>query len=546
MASEPGYIGTVRIRNRLVMSPMISNMADPDGNTNENHISYLEERAKGGAGLIITEYTYVDRRSGIGSRNQMGMYDERQIPKFSRLTERIHAHGAKIFVQLVHAGAKAIGAINEYKIAPSKTNFDPSVREMDASDIEDVISAYRKAANIAERSGFDGIEIHGAHGYLVDEFLSPWWNKRTDRYGGSFENRIRFAQEVIDAVRSEVDIPVGIRISLYEDEEDGYSPDYGMKIAESIRNIDYVHVSAGNNEPPGSSASFYSPHAHIFQKLRGSTGKTLIVAGSITAREDVDLVLSAADFVAVGRAMLADPYFPMKIITGKGEIRPCIRCNQGCRNLAYGEVRCTVNPYFVVPEPRKIYKGEVVVVGAGVKGLEASLYAAKSGLKVVIYEKEDRIGGQINSIFDASKAREFRQLLDYYGRTIKKYGIDVRLGERYSGDGIYCLPDTVYPDLPDKDEIWIDSNVYMYHDLALRYAAEHKVYLSSYSLTSLDRARRKAYANIARKAGVTIVDTADHYDVSIHDRNQYDIYQAMLSGIEAMRSHIAASENEYL
>ncbi|KAA8922676.1 NAD(P)-binding protein [Thermoplasma sp.] len=545
-AAEPGYIGSVRIPNRLVMSPMISNMADPDGNTNENHISYLEERAKGGAGLIITEYTYVDRRSGIGSRNQMGMYDERQIPKFSRLTERIHAHGSRVFVQLVHAGAKAIGSINEYKIAPSKTSFDPAAREMDLSDIEDVIYAYRRAAKIAERSGFDGIEIHGAHGYLVDEFISPWWNRRTDRYGGSFENRMRFPQEVIEAVRSEVDLPVGIRISLYEDENDGYGPDYGMKVVESLKNIDYVHVSAGNNEPPGSSASFYSPHAHIFQKIRGKAGKTLIIAGSITSGEDVDRVLSVADFAAIGRGMLADPYFSIKILTRNDGIRPCIRCNQGCRNLAYGEVRCTVNPYFVVPEPRKMYSGEIVIAGAGIKGLEASLYASKSGLKVILYEKEDRIGGQLNDIFDASKAQEFRRLIDYYGKALAKYGVDIRVGERYSGDGIYCLPDMVYPDLPDRNEIWIDSNVYMYHDLALKYASEHRVYLSSYSLSSLDRARKKAYIEIAKKYGVTIVDSSDHYDISIHEKNQYDIYRAMLSGIEAVRRYLAASENEFL
>ncbi|WP_297217423.1 NAD(P)-binding protein [Thermoplasma sp.] len=545
-ASDPGHIGDLLIRNRIVMSPMISNMASPDGNTNEGHISYLEERAKGGAGLIITEYTYVDRRSGIGSRNQMGMYDERQIPKFSRLTERIHAHGSKIFVQLVHAGAKAIGSINEYKLAPSKTQFDPAAREMDLSDIEGVISAYEKAAVIAERSGFDGIEIHGAHGYLVDEFLSPWWNRRKDRYGGSFENRIRFAQEVIDAVRTQVSIPVGIRISLYEDEEDGYGPDYGAKIAESLKNVDYVHISAGNNDPPGSSASFYSPHTHILKKIRHRTAKTLMVAGSITSEEDIEHVLSIADFASIGRGLLADPYLPFKVLSGSGGIRPCIRCNQGCRNLAYGEVRCTVNPYFVVPRPVKRYRGDIAIVGAGVKGLEASLYAAKSGLRVTLYEKEDRIGGQINEIFDESKRHEFGRLINYYADALRRYGVEIRTGEKYSGRGLYCLPDVKYPDIEEKDEIWIDSNVYKYHDLALKYARHSKVYISRYSLNGLDRARRKGYLELAEKYGITVVDSSDHYDISLHDRNQYDIYRAMLSGIEAFNNHISAFENEYL
>ncbi|BAB59375.1 NADH oxidase [Thermoplasma volcanium GSS1] len=542
---DKGRIGNVEIKNRIVMAPMISNIANSDGSPSEPYISYMRERARGGIGLIITEYTYVDPESGKGSRNQLGIYDDIFLPKFSRLAEAVHDYGSKIFVQLVHAGAKALPS-SSYKIAPSKTSFDKNAREMDSSDIERVIRNYERAASIARRAGFDGIEIHGAHGYLVDEFISPYWNRRTDKYGGSLEGRIKFPQEVIDAVKSEVDIPVGIRLSLYEDEVGGYGPDYGIKVAKSLVNIDYVHFSAGNNDPPGSSAPFYSNHTHILSKFPGGSNKPTILVGSVTTAEDVRNVLKVADFVAVGRAVLADPYFARKVIDNYGHIRPCIRCNQACRNLAYGEVRCTVNPYFAFPRQLRKLSGDVVIVGGGVKGLEAARFAALNGLSVTLYEQDDKIGGQLNTIYDEAKRKEFNRLIEYYKEVLDRLGVEIITSEKYKGKGIYCLPDKTYPDLQEKPEIFIDSNVYMYHDIALKYSSTSKVFVTYRSLSSLDRARKAAFLKIAESRGIKFIEKADNYDVSIYEEKQYDIGEAMKSGINEVEKYIDDRINEFL
>jgi len=231
-ALEPGSIRNLVIRNRIVMAPMISNMANPDGSSNDNLARYLEERARGGAGLIITEYTYVDNINSRGSRNQLGAYSLSLVPKLRRITEGIHRNGASVFMQLVHAGGKALWGENaDDPIAPSSVDYmGRKPREMTGEEIERVIDSFSNAAKVARYAKFDGIEIHGAHGYLVHQFLSPKLNRRTDSYGGSFENRLRFPQEVIDAVRSVGDFPVGIRLSLYEDDPDGWNEDYGLKV----------------------------------------------------------------------------------------------------------------------------------------------------------------------------------------------------------------------------------------------------------------------------------------------------------------------------
>ncbi|HKJ96388.1 MAG TPA: NADH:flavin oxidoreductase, partial [Thermoplasmataceae archaeon] len=367
---EEGRIGNLTIKNRIVMAPMISNLGNPDGSTNNNHIAYLEERAKGGAGLIITEYTYIDRINSRGSRNQLGMYSTNLVPKLKRLTERVHGHGSRIFMQLVHAGGKASSSINGVEpMAPSAVDYiGHTPREMSGDDIENVIESFTKAARYAYQANFDGIELHGAHGYLLQEFMSPALNKRNDRFGGSFENRLRISQEIIDRIKSELDFTVGIRLSLYEDDLDGYDPDYGVRIAETLRNIDYAHFSAGRFAPPGSSASFYDSRTHILNRLPRKPGVATMVVGSVIGRQDAEAVLKKADFVSVGRAMLADPYFASKVMHDPSSIRPCIRCNQGCRDLAYGEVRCTVNPDVGHENFKRFsrFTGKVTIVGAGV------------------------------------------------------------------------------------------------------------------------------------------------------------------------------------
>ncbi len=547
LSSQPGYIGDIRIKNRIAMAPMISNLANPDGSTNENHIKYLEARARGGAGLIITEYTYVDAINARGSRNELGAFSSQQVPKLKRITESIHKYGTAAFMQLVHAGGKALQDENvEGPMAPSGVDYMGRIpREMTDDDIERVIRAFERAASIVKSSRFDGIEIHGAHGYLMHEFLSPTLNIRSDRYGGSFEKRLKVPQAVIDAAREASGIPVGIRLSLYEDDPDGYDANYGLKVAESLHNIDYVHFSAGNFAPPGSSASFYYPRTHVFNRLPRKPGITTMIVGSITNSTDVEKALEKCDFVSIARGMLADAAFASKVSNSKDPLRPCIRCNQGCRDLAFGEVRCTVNPD-VGYERSQSYAlhGEVSIIGAGVQGLEAALYAAKSGLKVTLYEEKEWIGGQIRRISDPFKREAFLPLLDYYESALKKLGVEVILGSRFSGKGIYCTPPVLYPEIPDDASI-IESNVYEHHDSFLEIANRRKIKIGTRSLDSMDRSRKPPYIALAKDKGIEFVDAAD-FDFSLIINHQYDMGTAMQTGRGKVAEFISSQVNEFL
>ena len=551
--TDPGYIGRVRIKNRIVMAPMISNLAQASGYTSEEHIAYLEERAKGGTGLIITEYTYVNSINSRGSRNQLGAFSMNMSPKLKRITDRVHMHDARIFMQLVHAGGKANAQINDVQnFAPSAAEYNGQVaREMTVAEIDSVTEDFVRAAKVAERSGFDGIEIHGAHGYLVEEFISPALNTRSDNYGGTFEKQMLFPQNIIDAIRSETDIAVGIRLSLLEYDKDGYPPEYGLRVAESLKNLDYVHFSAGRNAPPGSSASFYSEHVHIANMLPRKPKITTIVVGSITNRNDIDRVLEKSDFVSVGRGHLADPYFAKKVIEQRLPMRPCIRCNQNCRDLNYGEVRCAVNPdlgyELITGRHPAAMKGEVTIVGGGIKGIEAALLAARSGLTVSLYEKGERIGGQLLEITDPYKKRDFEALLSYYESALIKSGVTVNLDSNYRENGIYCLPDVRYDRVDFHDGISIDSNVYQYQDYALEFADRGHVVMSLRSLHGLDRGRSEGFAALARKMGIELVSHEDRkFDLSLIEKDQYDIRKAIISGREKIREYIMLAGNEFL
>lgn len=547
LASKPGLIGDLEIKNRIAMAPMISNLADSDGRTNEEHVKYLEARAAGGTGLIITEYTYVDQLNSRGSRYQMGAFSSSLVPRLKRIPETLHPYGSKVFTQLVHAGGKALQHDNvEEPMAPTSTDYmGYTPREMTENDIESVIRSFENAGRIAKLAGFDGIEIHGAHGYLIHEFLSPTLNLRSDRYGGTFEKRLSVPQLVLDAVKTTTQLPVGIRLSLYEDDPGGFGPDYGLKVAESLMNIDYVHFSAGNFNPPGSAATFYSPQMHIAARLPRKPSVTTMVVGSITDAASVEKTLEKSDFVSIGRGLLADPFFSTKVIEKPDLIRPCIRCNQGCRDLSLGEVRCTVNPdtgrEFVM-HPKG--SGEITIVGAGIQGLEAALYASKAGMKVQLYEESDRVGGQLNRITDPAKKTVMSSLVRYYENALKSAGVEVRLDEPYSGNAVYCLPPVRYDPIPEDCDVF-ESNIYQHHDQMLEMAVNMKLEVGIRSLNSLDRGRRAGFESIAKKVGIKFVENADFKFSRIVDR-QYDILSAMRLGRAKVREHMLKHSNDYL
>ncbi len=546
-AFEPGFIGNLELKNRIVMAPMISNLANPDGSTNENHIRYLEERARGGTGLIITEYTYVDNMNARGSRNELGAFSMAQVPKLRRIPEAIHQYDSRVFIQLVHAGGKALTNENAREpMAPSSVDYiGRKPIEMTGEDIEGVIKSFEKAASISKASRFDGIELHGAHGYLLHQFLSPTLNAREDRYGGTFEKRLKVPQAVIDAVRSVADMPLGMRLSLYEDDPNGWNEEYGLKIAESLGGLDYVHYSAGNFYPPGSSAPFYYQETHILPRLTRKPKMTTMLVGSVVNLEGVERVLSVCDFVSVGRGHLADPYFTNKLKTDPRLLKPCIRCNQGCRDLSYGEVRCTVNAslgHENEVQPR--LKGEIVIKGAGVQGIEAALYAARSGLTVSLYETEERIGGQLNRIKEPYKRNAFGSLLRYYENALRFYKVNLHTDSNYGGRSIECLPPVSYKEPPESGQDF-ESNVYANQDWFLMIAEQKKIRVGNQSLNSLDRGRRLGYVKLAEEKGIEFVDSAD-FDFSLMVEDQYDILKAIRLGIGKVKRHVAINESDFL
>ena len=278
---------------------------------------------------------------------------------------------------------------------------------------------------------------------------------------------------------------------------------------------------------------------------------TSIVVGSVTGPADAEKVLEKSDFVAVGRAHLADAYFAEKLMSNPELVKPCIRCNQACRDLGFGEVRCTVNPD-VGYELRKVQipsnTGRIKIVGAGIKGLEAALTAAKAGMSVTVYDMRDSIGGQVLDYWDPKKKEEFGNLINYYGNALRNFGVKFELGNKYTGsDALYCLPDVSYPELQPSGAVKIDSNVYQYHDAALKLASNHKVIMSKRSLASLDRVRVHSYVEAATKAGIEFVEKIEGKpDVEKNQRLQYDIRAAMISGREALKKYLDHNSRAHL
>ncbi|MCH1771175.1 MULTISPECIES: NAD(P)-binding protein [Metallosphaera] len=504
---EPFNIGDVEVRNRVVMSPMISNLGTPQGYPSEEHIAYLSRRAIS-AGLIITEYTYVNRRDARGSPNQLGLYDDEVVPKFSRLVDAVHGRGSKVFVQLVHVGRKTRRSFiwgNE-PIAPSPIPVMDPVREMTEDDINRVIDDFAKASERAERAGFDGIELHGAHGYLIAQFLSPATNKRTDRYADG----VVFLEELIKEVRSRVSIPVGLRISVTEFDDAGLTPEMVSKIVSRVETqLDYVHLSAGRDGPLGSSMPMYwkRPAFLEYAKEMRRPRIPLLLVGSVITLKDAEEVLEVADAVVLGRQLLADPDWLPKSLKGE-PVRYCIRCNQLCRGFASREVRCDVNPELGWELlPLKPGTGRVTVVGGGLTGLEASRVLAKRGFRVTLLEQGDRLGGQLNWIMDPWK-REFLSIVEYYEKELARLNVEIHLNTKGSRDeGLWAVPDGTQPQFKEinNTEVLIDSNLYAYQDYAFKWAENNKVAITERSLHHLDRTRRYLLEKAYAERGISVV-----------------------------------------
>ena len=469
---QPGRIGNMEVRNRIVMAPMGSNFAEADGTCGERIQAYYEARAAGGAGLIVMGVGAIAYPQGTAEPYQVGLSDDRFIPGLQGITARVHKHGAKIAIQLQHAGKSSVRDLAEGRelwvpsmppamktdmfaaltqeelgafISSSKSREKSGVkiRVMDRADIAQMVEWFAAAAERARRAGFDGVEIHAAHTYIIAGFLSGHFNKRDDEYGGSLQNRARFMLEVIAAVRARVgaDYPVWLRLDARELHMDGgITLDDAKAFARMAEaaGCDAGSVSAYANTSSGvafteaplvqQKAGFLQWAAEIKEKL----AIPVIAVGRLEPEvADNAVAAGQCDFVAMARKLLADPELPRKLIEDRAEdIRPCIYCYACVSQIFVNErVKCAVNPMTgheaeirLLPAARP---GRVLVVGGGPAGMEAARSAALRGHAVTLVERSGRLGGTL--FFAALAYAENGALLDYLATQMKKLHIDVRL-----------------------------------------------------------------------------------------------------------------------
>ncbi|AKG33437.1 NAD(P)/FAD-dependent oxidoreductase [Paenibacillus durus] len=428
---SPLTVKSMTIKNRIVMPPMGTNYGDPNGEFTEDHLKYYERRAKGGVGLIIVENACIQFPMGSNGTTQIRIDHDRYIPGMYRMTEKLHKHGACVALQINHAGASAVperigGQPVSSSNIPSKTG-GAVPRPLEKDEILDIVEHYGKAAKRVVAAGFDAIEIHAGHSYLLCQFLSPVYNKRTDEFGGSFENRARFARTVIDRIRKEVGpfFPIMMRFSADEFIEGGNTLEDTLQILEFLNNeVDIFNVSAALNDslqyqidqmnlPDGW-------RAYLSKAVRDKFGKPTIATGNFRDPAVLEKTLADgdADLIGIGRGLIADPDWVGKVQTGHEEmIRKCISCNIGCaghRIALNRPIRCTINPEVIHGEDYKEHKvtrqTNVVVIGSGTAGLEAACTAAEVGCTTFLFEQRPRVGGLAREI---AKLPDKKRIVDF-------------------------------------------------------------------------------------------------------------------------------------
>lgn len=463
MLFSPMKIGNVEIKNRIVMAPMCMGFGQYNGCATETMMDYYEERAKGGVGLIFTEITRINDITGASSFGQLGMSHDYQIPALREMADRIHKHNCKIMVELHHPGRQNLGLMigtvpicnigsklmgNLYTkiltqavipqgkklqdkhivprtVAPSKcerSKMSDSVnRELSVNEIKRIICQFIEGAVRVKKAGCDGVELHAAHGYLIQQFLSPNTNKRTDQYGGSLENRMRFLLEIIDGIRSNCgkDFPIVVRLTVDEMYSEigqngkGYNLEEGIKMAKilSDKGIDAIDVSSAAYDTFNYwlEPTTFTPgwRKYLASEVKKVVDIPVIAANLIRSPKQAEMQLEEGtqDFISLGRPLIADPHWPNKVKSGNENLIKrcvcCLYCFESMMKGAYKYIHgnCSVNP-FVGRENVSLKQNgngrKVLIIGAGCAGLTAAELLSKRGFDVTVLEKESKQGGQLN------------------------------------------------------------------------------------------------------------------------------------------------------
>lgn len=466
---EPGMIGAVKIKNRVIMPPMGTNFANPDGTPSEATKAYYGERARGGVGLITVEATCWDGVTGRGLDYELRADTDWHISGLAALAKVIHDNGAKAFIQFAHPGA-AHSLSQEapvIRVAPSNVptlEGAPIPHALSKGEIRELVRKIAASAFRAKQAGFDGLEIHATHGYLFAEFLSPLYNKRTDEYGGDVKGRARFLIEAVKAIKEKCGqgFAVVARVSAEETEPEGVKIKDTQALAVLLEEagIDAINLSHGSRAAPEPLA--VAPPSYpegVFlnwaEQIKKVIKKPVIAGCRVFVPQVAEQALrdGKADFIFLGRALLADPEWLNKVATGRtDEIVPCIGCQACVDFILYergvGRVRCSVNHrtgkewLYPAPYPKVAKPKRVTVVGGGPGGMEAARVAALRGHQVTLYEKNRQLGGQMLVASKPPSKDRIKALTDYYAGQMEKLGISIKLGQEFTVR-------TIQPERPD-------------------------------------------------------------------------------------------------
>lgn len=451
---RPIDIAGLRIQNRIVKAPMCTNYATPDGFVTPEMIAYYRERARGGAGLVIVEFTYIDNIASKSWHRQLGVEDDDKMEGLSRLAAVIREQGAVSALQICHCGSQRLLPGGPPRVpSASAASEGREVREVDEAEIHQIVSDFGEAARRGKEAGFDLIEIHGANGYLMDGFFSPEANRRTDAFGGNLQNRLRFSRMVVETVRKAVGetYPLGIRMSGSGLFRGGMIMTDACEAARAFvqDGVDLIHITAGNYEtrhlrstPAYGKRGNLVPLAAAIKKV---SSVPVIASGGLSNPVHLEAVIreGRAEMVSMARQLHAEPAWANKVREGRLEdLRPCIRCNSGClRNGLQGNrVLCDVNPTsgfeaeFVI-EPADTPK-KVAVIGGGPAGMEAARILTLRGHRVTLFEGRDHLGGALVPATRPDFKTDLRSFLEFQIRQVEKLPIEIRRGRRATPDTI--------------------------------------------------------------------------------------------------------------
>jgi 2,4-dienoyl-CoA reductase-like NADH-dependent reductase (Old Yellow Enzyme family)/thioredoxin reductase len=473
----------MEVKNRLVMPPMGINFGvDEEGNVTDQLTEYFAVRAQGGTGMLIVGGGAV-HPTGLDLPKLPLLWDDKYIPALSAMTERIHESDVKFGMQLLHGGRQCYHGKG---VAPSPLPAEGVVKgvpkELSRSEIKEIEASFGDSARRCQEAGFDFVEIHGAHGYLVTEFLASNSNQRQDEYGGSFENRVRFILEILRDIKKKTgpDFPVGIRINGDDYVKDGWTLDETKRLAPILETerASYLHITAGvyGSYPPGISVpSMYAEPGcfiHLAEAVKKEVSIPVIAVGRIKNPEQANRIIQEgrADMVSMGRAHLADPEIANKARFGDlADIRPCIGCCLGCIETAFKLLEgatCVMNPevsreYQLKRQSKAVVSKKILVVGAGPAGLAVSRLAAQRGHQVILCDEKGFLGGLLRLAAIPPGRSDFLDLIQYYQRELEKLQVEIRLNVGLSETLIDSIkPETVVlatgslPEIPQIEGLY--------------------------------------------------------------------------------------------